>query len=77
MIGDRYERWDGIIAVAGVSMELDAVGENSPHVQLDSSSAFVFSTTDGTHDVAQVHWMMDYFGVQRQQLSIRKFIKSE
>jgi hypothetical protein len=52
MIGNGYEGGDGIVSVAGMCMEFDTVGEDSPHVELDGAGVFVLAASDGTAYVA-------------------------
>ena len=53
-------------------MKLNAVGENSPYVQLNITGTLVFPSSDETADVAQIHWMMDDFVVQSHKLQRMK-----
>ena len=68
MIGNRNKGWDGIVTVARMSVEFDAVGEHPPCVELDLPEIFVFAPPNGSADVTKIHWMVDYFRVQCQQL---------
>lgn len=49
-------------------MEFDAIGKDSPHIQLDGAEVFIFTSANGSADVAEVHRVMNNFGVQRHQL---------
>jgi hypothetical protein len=71
MVCNGYERWDCVVTITRVSVEFNTVGKDSPHVQLNGSSASVFSPADGTTNMAQIHGMVDNFGILGHQLEFK------
>ena len=58
--------------VAGMSVKFDAIAKNTPSIKLNCTGVLVIAATNGTAYMSKIHWVVNNFGVQCNDLRMKK-----
>ena len=51
-------------------MKFDAIGKDTPDIELDCTGVLVFTSTDCTAHMAEIHWVVHNFGIKGDHFGV-------